>query len=192
MALLTHTFVYYRLFALGAVLPLLLSCGDGAGEPTTASPAIPVVSQAIATAPWRDSIQALGTTRANESVTLTAKVSETVRRVAFDSGDIVEAGEVLVDLSSGVELAGLEEARADYREAERLLQRQQELAEQKLVAASQIDTQRAARDAARAYGCDTGGAVESGHYRAFRRYPGRAAGQRGFPRHTRHTHRHAR
>lgn len=149
MAILTHTSFFNRPL-LWALLPLLISCSDGAGEPATAPSAIPVVTQRIASAPWRDSINALGTTRANESVTLTAKVSETVRRVAFDSGDVVEAGEVLVDLSSGVELAGLEETRADYREAERLLRRQQELAQRQLVAASEIDTQRAARDSARA------------------------------------------
>lgn len=149
MAILTHPFVFNRPL-LWAVLPLLISCSDGAGKPAAAPSAIPVVIHRISSAPWRDSINALGTTRADESVTVTAKVSETVRRVAFDSGDVVEAGDVLVDLSSGVELAGLEEARADYREAERLLRRQQELAERQLVAASEIDTQRAARDAARA------------------------------------------
>ena len=117
---------------LWVLLPLLISCSDDAVEPADAPSAIPVVTQRIASAPWRDSINALGTTRANESVTVTAKVSETVRRVAFDSGDVVEAGDVLVDLSSGVELAGLDEARADYREAERLLGQQQQLAERKL------------------------------------------------------------
>jgi membrane fusion protein (multidrug efflux system) len=99
---------------------------------------------------WRDTIEALGTTRANESVVLTAKVSEIVRKVGFESGDVVEAGQVLVDLSSNAQLAGLEEAAADYKEAERQLVRTQELAAQQLVPASQLDTQRSARDAARA------------------------------------------
>lgn len=149
MAIFTPTSFLNRSL-LWVLFPLLVSCSDGTVEPSGAPSAIPVVTRPIASEPWRDSINALGTTRANESVIVTAKVSETVRRVAFDSGDVVEAGNVLVDLSSGVELAGLDEARADYREAERVLRQQQQLAERKLVAASEIDTQRAARDAARA------------------------------------------
>lgn len=132
-------------------LPLVVAgCGADSARSTAPALATQVVTAPVASVQWRDSIQALGTLRANESLTLTAKVSETVRKVAFESGDLVEAGEVLVDLSSGVELAGLEEARADYREAKRLLQRQKELSARQLIAASEIDTQRAARDAARA------------------------------------------
>lgn len=133
-----------------ALLPLLASCADDAASSGATGGATPVVTTTIAPVQWRDSIEGLGTTQANESVTLTAKVSEIVRKVAFESGDWVEAGQVLVDLSSGAQLAGLEEARADYREAERQLERQQELAARQLIATSQIDTQRAARDAARA------------------------------------------
>ncbi|HEU5467752.1 MAG TPA: efflux RND transporter periplasmic adaptor subunit [Steroidobacteraceae bacterium] len=104
----------------------------------------------VAPVEWRDAVEALGTARANESVTLTAKVSETVRKVGFDSGDVVQAGDVIVDLSSGAQLAGLEEARAAYREAERQLARGQELEETKIISESQLDTQRATRDAAKA------------------------------------------
>lgn len=138
-----------RAVALTALFCLLGACGDNATR-SGAPVATQVVTSRITPLPWQDSIEALGTTRANESVTLTAKVSETVRKVGFESGDQVEAGHVLVDLSGGVQLAELEEARADYSDAQRQLERQQELAAVHLVAASQIDAQRAARDAARA------------------------------------------
>ena len=130
------------------LLAVLAGCGadaPGAGEPP---PATAVITTTVAPEPWRDAVEALGTARANESVMLTAKVSEIVRKVAFESGDVVRAGDVLVDLSSGAQLAGLEEVRAAYQEAERQLKRQQELADKQLISASQIDTQRAARDAA--------------------------------------------
>jgi len=120
---------------------------SGAGN---APAATPVIAAVVTPVQWRDTIEALGTARANESVTITAKVSEIVRKIGFESGDIVERGGVLVDLSSGAQLAGLEEARAAYQEAERQLTRQQELAARQLISASQIDSQRAARDAARA------------------------------------------
>ena len=127
---------------------LLAGCGGDAPDASEPPPATAVVTATVARVLWRDTIEALGTARANESVILTAKVSEIVRKVAFESGDVVRTGDVLVDLSSGAQLAGLEEVRAAYQEAERQLRRQQELADKQLISASQIDTQRAVRDAA--------------------------------------------
>jgi membrane fusion protein (multidrug efflux system) len=138
------------LAALLAGACIVAGCGGELSNGNATPAATRVIAAAVTPVQWRDSIEALGTTRANESVTITAKVSEIVRKVAFESGDVVEAGAVLVDLSSGAQLAGLEEARAAYQEAERQLKRQQELADRQLVAVSQVDSQRAARDAARA------------------------------------------
>jgi membrane fusion protein, multidrug efflux system len=135
--------------ALGAA-GLIAACGDKGPSANEAPPATIVVMSKVAPVEWRDTIEALGTARANESVTLTAKVSETVRKVGFDSGDVVRAGDVIVDLSSGAQLAGLEEARAAYQEAERQLARGQELAQKQLISASLLDTQRSTRDAAKA------------------------------------------
>jgi membrane fusion protein (multidrug efflux system) len=129
---------------------MLAGCGEQGAEAGAAPAPTVVVTARVEPVEWRDSLEALGTARANESVMLTAKVSETVRKVAFDSGDVVQAGDVIVDLSSGAQLAGLEEARAAYREAERQLARSQELAESKIISESQLDTQRATRDAAKA------------------------------------------
>lgn len=122
----------------------------GGGSGPAGGPPIVVTTTVLAPSDWQDSVQALGTAKANESVTITAKVSETVQKVAFDSGDFVEAGQVLVDLTGKVQLAGLEEARAAYKEAEQQLTRAEELADKKLIPSSQLDTQRANRDAARA------------------------------------------
>lgn len=117
----------------------------GAGGP----PAV-VTTTVLKPLPWIDSIEALGTASARESINITAKVSETVAQVRFDSGQAVRAGDVLVTLSDGAQLAGLNEASADYRQAQKLFERQQSLAQRQLIAASQLDVQRAARDAARA------------------------------------------
>jgi membrane fusion protein (multidrug efflux system) len=143
----------FRISAVAAALAsagLVAACGDEATDAGEVAPATIVVMDRVAPVEWRDSLEALGTVSANESVTLTAKVSETVRKVAFDSGDIVRAGDVIVDLSSGAQLAGLEEARASYQEAERQLARGQELAQTKIISESQLDTQRSTRDAAKA------------------------------------------
>lgn len=138
-----------RTLLLLPALLVLAGCGEepaGGAGPSAAT----VTAQEVQAKPWRDAIQALGTARANESVMVTAKVTETVVRVNFEDGDLVEAGDVLVDLSGRVEVAGLEEAAAAYREADRQYQRQRQLAAQKLIPAGQLDAQRAVMESARA------------------------------------------
>lgn len=141
----------FRRLSLPLLLALALSACGG-DEPTQAGgpPPATVTTTVVQPKAWSDTIEALGTARANESVLVTAKVTETVVRVNFEDGDLVEAGAVLVDLSGRVEVAGLEEAAAAYREAEQQYRRQQQLAAQKLIPAGQLDAQRATMEAARA------------------------------------------
>src|SRR5688572_32020615 len=93
---------------------------------------------------------ALGNVKARESITVSAKVSETVEQVHFNSGDIVVAGAPLITLTGRQQQAALAQAEAAANESEQLFQRQTELAGQQLIARSTLDTQRAARDVARA------------------------------------------
>ena len=83
-------------------------------------------------------------------MTLTAKVSETVKSVNFESGDSIRAGQVLVTLSNASNVAGVDVAAANYRNAQQQFERQQGLVARQLIAASTLDTLRAARDAAKA------------------------------------------
>jgi membrane fusion protein (multidrug efflux system) len=135
-----------------AALASLLILAGCSAEPPAAGRAPPasVTTTVVASQPWSDAIEALGTARANESVLITAKVTETVVRVNFQDGDVVAAGDVLVDLSGRAEVAGLAEAAAAYRESQQQYERQQQLTEQKLIPASQLDTQRAIVESARA------------------------------------------
>lgn len=134
------------------LLPIALALAGCGQDPAAGGPppAATVTTTTVKSAPWRDAIEALGTARANESVLVTAKVTETVVRVNFQDGDLVEAGQVLVDLSGRAEVAGLEEAAASYREASRQFERQKQLADQKLIPAGQLDAQRASMESARA------------------------------------------
>jgi len=118
--------------------------GDKGDRPVT------VTTQVVRARPWNDSVQALGTVHARESITVTAKVSEIVQQVHFDSGDVVAKGAPLITLSGQAQQAALVEAQAEANEADKLYRRQSELAEQQLIARSALDTQRAARDAANA------------------------------------------
>ena len=118
--------------------------GGGGGPPAV------VRTQVLQPSEWSDGLEAIATARAKNSVTITASVSETIDRVHFDSGDVVRAGQVLVTLSGREQRATIAAAEAEYRSAQTLFARQEELARKQLIAASQFDAQRAMRDAARA------------------------------------------
>lgn len=98
-----------------------------------------VVVSTVKRAPIYDVIEALGTAQANESVTITAKVTDTVRRVNFQDGDFAKAGDVLVELTNQEEEASLAEARANLDDAENQLRRQQEIHDKGLGSASEFD-----------------------------------------------------
>ncbi len=136
-----------------AVALALTACGEQEAAATrggSGPPTVPVTTTIVRKQPWTDTIAALGTVTARESVAVTAKVSETVQRVHFDSGDVVAAGAPLLTLSGQQQQAALAAAQAEAEEAERMFRRQSELAEQQLIARASLDTQRATRDAARA------------------------------------------
>jgi membrane fusion protein (multidrug efflux system) len=125
------------------------SGGNGADKHAGGNAPATVTTQVLQPSQWTDTIDAIGTAHANESVTMTAKVSETVQRVDFESGDLVHAGQVLVTLSNASDVAGLDAAAANYRNAEQLYERQRGLVARQLIAASALDTAHAARDAAK-------------------------------------------
>lgn len=63
-------------------------------------PPTPVRVSTAAYEEFVDTIEAIGTARANESLDITSKVTETVRSIKFTEGVTVEAGAVLVELTS--------------------------------------------------------------------------------------------
>lgn len=141
----------------GALSLVLAGCGGekaagGAGAGAGPGGARPTAVTTVRVQPeaFADSIVATGTVKARESVTVTAKVSEIVQTVHFDSGQEVRAGAPLITLSDRQQQASLAEAQAAADDAERLYRRQSELAQQQLIARSQLDNQRAVRDAAQA------------------------------------------
>ncbi len=119
------------------------------GRPRTAAPVL-VVAVPVALQPLQEIIEALGTAQANESVTVTASLTDTVRRINFGDGGYVEAGDVLVELTSEEEEAQLAEARADLDEARRQLMRLEDLDKRGIVATSEVDMARSAAEAAEA------------------------------------------
>lgn len=144
----------WKVFAAAAVLSVFLLAGCGkSGDAANAGggdkPAS-VTTQVVRPMAWNDTLQALGTAKARESVTLTAKVSEIVQDVHFESGQDVAAGQRLITLKGDAQQAALVQAQATYLEADQLYRRQKELADQQLVARSALDSQLALRNAAEA------------------------------------------
>lgn len=112
-----------------------------------------VMAVAVADVPeveFADIVEALGTARANETVTITARVTDTISRINFESGQQVEAGEILVELTDTEEAAGLTEARTTLREARRDLTRTTDLVARSVVPQSRLDEATAVVERARA------------------------------------------
>ena len=113
-------------------------------------PPTPVFVTEVGQATIEDQIEALGTLRANESVELTASVTETVTAINFDDGDRVAAGQVLVEMTDDEEHAQLKEARVTVDEARRQYQRIKSLRKQQSASESELDQQRREWEASRA------------------------------------------
>lgn len=113
------------------------------------SPAVVTVFT-VQSQPWTEVIQAVGTSKARDSVVIAAKQSERVSAVHFDSGQRVAKGRLLVELDSGTARAELQEAQASLNDLNSQVQRLQNLQSRQLIAKSQLDTVVANRNAARA------------------------------------------
>ena len=112
--------------------------GGPAGRPT------PVVVTKVATEIFDDHVEAIGTSAANESITVSAKVTGVIRAIKFDAGQYVERGDEIAAIDAGeqdgrlsVELANLDEQR---KELERILG----LAKTNNVSQSRVDQQTSA------------------------------------------------
>ena len=127
----------------------LAACG-AKGDARRADRQPPLVEAA---APVRhlfvDAIEAVGTARANEQVTLAAPVTERVERLAFDDGDYVRRGQVIAVLAQGPERAALSGATAAEREATSQLARVKSLSERGFAAKALLDQSTAAAQRAR-------------------------------------------
>ncbi len=89
-----------------------------------------------------DRVEALGTARANESVNITANVSEKIKEIHFEDDQEVKAGDILVVLNHAEEQANLKQAQAVRGERKLALDRLLQLDERKLAAPDEIDRTR--------------------------------------------------
>ncbi len=86
-------------------------------------------------------VEAVGTSKANRSVSVMAISNGVVREITFQDGQLVKAGDVLVRLDDDIQRADLAEAQARLKEAEQSLKRSQSLRKRDAVAVSSVEKQ---------------------------------------------------
>lgn len=101
--------------------------------------AAPVEVQIVQPSPWFVVTEAVGTAFANESVEITANVSDTVASLHFDDGEKVNKGDILVILNHNEEDAELQAAKATLEEEEREVKRLKGLLASRSVSQSLLD-----------------------------------------------------
>jgi len=103
---------------------------------------VQVFVQQATSSEFVDRIEAIGTLRANETVEITATVTDTVTGLYFDDGARVAEGDTLLTMADGEERALLEEENAAADEARRQLNRAQSLVGQGTISRSVLDERR--------------------------------------------------
>jgi membrane fusion protein (multidrug efflux system) len=111
----------------------------------------PVVKLApVASDQFVEKLEAIGTARANEQVTLSAPVTDRVTELNFSDGGFVRKGQVVAVLARGQEQAQLAEAQARAFEAQKQLERLEELKRRGFATTAAYDAQTAVAQSARA------------------------------------------
>lgn len=124
-----------------ALLAVVAGCDDepAAGTQGSWGGPVKVVTQPVQLRPLIDEIEALGTARANESIEIQPRISSLIERVAFEEGQLVEQGELLVELENSEIVAGLALAEASLSESRSLYQRSKSLGETQAISASNLE-----------------------------------------------------
>ena len=108
------------------------------GEPEEQPPP-PVLTTQVEEVLWDETVNALGTVRANEQAMLAPKITERVTAVNFESGQHVKKGELLIQLNDAEQQAQLEEMQAGLDERSRQLERVRSVEDSGALSRSVID-----------------------------------------------------
>lgn len=101
--------------------------------------AVSVVAIPVRQTTFTDSVEALGTARANESVDITSKTSNRIIAIRFQEGQQVRQGDILVELDGTEARADLAVAEAALGESRSQFNRSRELFATKALSQSQLE-----------------------------------------------------
>ncbi len=129
-----------------AMIGLVVYLNFGTEEAATNGPrggATPVVTYLASAQDFPVIVEALGTAKANEAVTLTAQQSDIIEKIHFDDGDVVKQGQLLISLNDREEKARVNELEINLDEAKRQLKRITNLAAESVASEQLLDEQQA-------------------------------------------------
>jgi membrane fusion protein (multidrug efflux system) len=98
-----------------------------------------VVTAVVTREPFEETLEALGTAKANESVVITPTMEERVVGIYFDDGDVVQKGQVMIKLDDSEARHLLAEARAGLKEQQLQYERVRKLTKTNAASRSQLD-----------------------------------------------------
>ncbi|TLS68677.1 efflux RND transporter periplasmic adaptor subunit [Mariprofundus erugo] len=120
------------------LLPLLTACDNHDTAHKQTEPR-PVIVMKAHTQPVSDTIEALGTAQARESVTITASVAGRLDEISFTDGQAVHKGDVIARMDQDEDKAQLTAAIAQLSEHQREIKRLQALLARKAAATRDLD-----------------------------------------------------
>jgi len=119
---------------LTVIVMIAVTAGAGMARGPT-----PVIAAEAKTVTLYDRVEALGTLRANETVEITATVTDTITAIHFVDGQFVDAGDILAEMTSTEEHAQLEEELSRREEAQKRYERVANLIARGAVSQAQLD-----------------------------------------------------
>jgi membrane fusion protein (multidrug efflux system) len=131
---------YARFPGLSLVI-LCAACAEPEADPgeVAANAPIAVVTAEAAIHPMAIEIEAVGTTRANESVQVTSKASNVVTAIHFTDSQVVSRGDVLAEMDDAQAQAALAEAQASLTDSESQYNRTRDLVSRELLSQAELD-----------------------------------------------------
>lgn len=150
----------FRKYFILLVLTLgLVGCAapEEQNQESTEEQATPVGLATVETQTLRETIQAVGTLRADQTVQISPEIAGRVESVEFEEGDTVSKGDTLIQLDDDKlrqqydsARYSLEEAEASLRNARQTYERNKRLRDQDVISAQQFDDSREAFESAQA------------------------------------------
>ncbi len=140
-ASITRRLPLFILVGLLIVLVVYLQWPESSNAKERHQRVVSVKTTTIALAEFKDEIEAIGTSRANEQVFITSKYSDLVEKIYFQDGQMVKKGDILISLNSDEEAAKVKELEANLEESVSQLNRFQDLYTNKAMSKSLVDQQ---------------------------------------------------
>ncbi|MGH8497191.1 MAG: efflux RND transporter periplasmic adaptor subunit [Gammaproteobacteria bacterium] len=130
------------ILAAGGLLMAVSTAGRAQGGPGGQMPPTAVETAVVTAGALTDSISAVGTLRADESVVIRPELAGRIERIHFEEGQRVARGDPLFSLDASLIRSELREAEANLAMSRRAFERAQDLIGRKLIAQADYDDAR--------------------------------------------------